>query len=383
LGSTTTTVSTNANGDITGFSPGYGTASVTSLSFNNANRLTSVSASSGTLGSYVYDARGYRFSKAVGSTTTLFQYSPTGTLLEESTGGTATDYIYLNGRPIAMLTGTTFTYLHGNNLGSPKVATNASQTVLWRLTTLPYGETLVTSGTSPTNLRFPGQYYDAETGFNHNVNRDYAPGLGRYLESDSIGVAGGLNTYLYVQARPMNFSDPLGLFANTDSQPDLWNAFLNGDKGIPGFGPILENNLNILASIYNFGMRGAVWAGEQVIEDLSAPVESISGGDTGGTSDPNVIVIGEDMENRVIPTAQDNNAGYYNPPADLPPDQWMQSNQDWINQKMDEGCTILDCGAAPGRPNFPDPTSPYYQMEQQQIQQRNYPNYQKIPATGE
>ena len=89
------------------------------------------------------------------------------------------------------------------------------------------------------------------------------------------------------------------------------------------------------------------------------------------------------MENLVIPTAQDNNADYYNPPPDLPPDQWMKSNQDWINQKMDEGCTILDGGAAPGRSNFPNPTSPYYQVEQQQIRQRNYPNYQKIPATGE
>ena len=73
------------------------------------------------------------------------------------------------------------------------------------------------------------------------------------------------------------------------------------------------------------------------------------------------------MENLVIPTAQDNNADYYNHPPDLPPDQWMKSNQDWINQKMDEGCTILDGGAAPGRSNFPNPTSPYYQMEQQQI----------------
>jgi hypothetical protein len=57
--------------------------------------------------------------------------------------------------------------------------------------------------------------------------------------------------------------------------------------------------------------------------------------------------------------------------------------EDWINQQMDEGCTILDCGAAPGRANFPDPTSPYYQVELDQIQRRAYPYYQSIPAIGD
>jgi len=61
----------------------------------------------------------------------------------------------------------------------------------------------------------------------------------------------------------------------------------------------------------------------------------------------------------------------------------MQNNKDWINQKMDEGCTILDCGAAPGRANFPNATSPYYQMELDQIGQRGYPLYRTIPAVGE
>jgi len=216
-GSTTTTVTTNANGSITGFSPAYGTAAVTSLSYNNGGRLTSVSGSSGVLGSYVYDALGNRFSKTVGTNTTLYQYSPGMTLLEESTGGTATDYIYLNGRPIAMLTGSTFTYLHGNNIGTPLVATNASQAVVWRQNYLPFGETLSTSGSFVVNLRFPGQYYDAESGFNHNGFRDYVPALGRYLESDPIGIYGGgqsngFNTYAYVANRPMTLTDPTGRY---------------------------------------------------------------------------------------------------------------------------------------------------------------------------
>jgi RHS repeat-associated protein len=225
-GGITTTISTNANGNITGFSPAFGTAGVTSLSYNNANRLSSVSGSSGTLGAYVYDAFGQRFSKTVGSNTTLYQYSG-GALIAETTGGVETNYIYLNGRPLAMLTGTTFIWLHDDNLGRPQVATNASQIVVWKQSYLPLGETIATSGTATVNLRFAGQYYDAETGFSHNGFRDYVPSWGRYLEADPIGiydnsgtVNSGMNPYLYVGADPMRSIDPLGLSDDGISGPD-------------------------------------------------------------------------------------------------------------------------------------------------------------------
>jgi RHS repeat-associated protein len=61
-------------------------------------------------------------------------------------------------------------------------------------------------------LRLPGQRYDAETGLHYNYFRDYDPSIGRYGESDPIGLNGGLNTYAYVGLDPTGKSDPLGLF---------------------------------------------------------------------------------------------------------------------------------------------------------------------------
>ena len=62
-----------------------------------------------------------------------------------------------------------------------------------------------------SRVRFPGQYFDSETGLNYNYFRDYEPGTGRYIESDPMGVRGGINTYDYVRSMPLRGFDPLGL----------------------------------------------------------------------------------------------------------------------------------------------------------------------------
>jgi RHS repeat-associated protein len=62
------------------------------------------------------------------------------------------------------------------------------------------------------NLRLPGQYFDAETGLNYNYFRDYEPGTGRYVESDPVGLKGGVSTYSYVASQPTGRIDRWGLW---------------------------------------------------------------------------------------------------------------------------------------------------------------------------
>jgi RHS repeat-associated protein len=70
------------------------------------------------------------------------------------------------------------------------------------------------------NLRFPGQYYDAETGLNYNMRRDYDSTVGRYIESDPIGLRGGVNTYAYAGDSPTGRIDPNGLTSFEMFPPD-------------------------------------------------------------------------------------------------------------------------------------------------------------------
>ena len=49
------------------------------------------------------------------------------------------------------------------------------------------------------NLRFPGQYFDEETGLHYNYFRDYDPKTGRYIESDPIGLDGG--SHIFIRCR--------------------------------------------------------------------------------------------------------------------------------------------------------------------------------------
>lgn len=98
-----------------------------------------------------------------------------------------------------------------------------SGTTVWRNdNTEPFGDSVPNGDPNNTGvvfdfpLRFPGQYFDKETNLSYNYFRDYDPSIGRYVESDPLGVDAGLNTYLYVKGSPVSLSDPMGLAPQLD-----------------------------------------------------------------------------------------------------------------------------------------------------------------------
>jgi RHS repeat-associated protein len=116
--------------------------------------------------------------------------------------------------PVAMVdsTGTSpvLYFIHTDQLGTPQKITDGSMNVVWDGVFDPFGNPASGASLTLTNLRFPGQYFDAEVSLSQNWNRDYDPTNGRYAQSDPIGLTSGPNTYAYVDGNPLNRIDPSG-----------------------------------------------------------------------------------------------------------------------------------------------------------------------------
>lgn len=108
-------------------------------------------------------------------------------------------------------------YFHNDHLGTPLKLTDENGTVVWRADYTPFGKASIDDDPDgdgqavEINFRPAGQYFDSETGLHYNYHRYYDPQLGRYLRTDPIGLAGGVNPYVYVFNNPVNLVDPYGL----------------------------------------------------------------------------------------------------------------------------------------------------------------------------
>lgn len=170
-------------------------------------------------GRYAYDPLGRRLSKAASGKTTYFLHGPGGELLAEldAAGAPEAEHAWLDGQPLAVVRGGRAYHVHPDPLGTPRLVTDAAGAAVWRWGGGPFGDGPAEADPDGDgaafeyNLRFPGQYYDAETGLHYNMARYYDPSIGRYLESDPVGLEGGINTYAYAENNPVNRIDPTGL----------------------------------------------------------------------------------------------------------------------------------------------------------------------------
>jgi RHS repeat-associated protein len=223
-----------------------------------------------------------------------FVYGPNNRLIGEYQGNGALkqDIIRLGTLPVATVDASgAIHYIHTDHLGTPRAATMPNGDVVWNWISSPFGDTKANEdvdgdgNTFTLNLRFPGQYFDEETELHYNYFRDYDPGTGRYVQSDPIGLNGGLNTYAYVGGNPLSYTDSYGLaawglnfgggVAFRGKNYSLAVAFVadsNGTSGIlvtPEFGGATKGGGVFARALYA--------SGDNTFDTLIGPGASVSG----------------------------------------------------------------------------------------------------------
>jgi len=255
--------------------------------YNQAGRLKEIYHNGSRVATYTYNHLGQRTRKQTAQGITLSHYDIEGHLLRETDASGATHRTYLwaedkvlgqwtttrDPRPLpcdhgnpgnqACATGRStvldkrppmpaqtkrpgagtgeevFVYLHTDHLGAPRLATDAAGHKVWSWEGEAFGYTVPNEDPdqdgrlTTVNLRYPGQYFDSETGLHYNWNRYYDPGTGRYLSRDPIGLEGGLNTYIYALANPLRYYDPFGLRPLTAGEIDMLRQIFNCNVDYP------------------------------------------------------------------------------------------------------------------------------------------------------
>jgi RHS repeat-associated protein len=145
-----------------------------------------------------------------------------------------------------MKEGANYYFYHNDHLGTPQKITAVNGAVVWSAKYGSFGGADVDGASTITNnLRFPGQYYDSETGLQYNYHRDYDPSTGRYLTPDPIGfISGDVTLYRYGSNNPIMNLDAIGLW-----EYQAFCRYISGGDAIGGgvlkchvSGPCMRNH---------------------------------------------------------------------------------------------------------------------------------------------
>lgn len=190
-----------------------------SYEYDTRDQLIAVRGNTGELlAAYTYDALGRRIRKEAGGKTTWYVYSDEGLVAEyDAEGALQRSYVYIPNSipgvsPLGLKEHGSWYFFLTDHLGGVLKVVRPSGQPAWTAQYTAFGKAHVDPDSTITNnIRWPGQYFDEETGLHYNLFRYYDPDTGRYLTPDSKGLMGD-NLYVYAGNAPLHWIDPLGLF---------------------------------------------------------------------------------------------------------------------------------------------------------------------------